>query len=108
MTEAALEDFQKLDLRVARILSVEDHPNADKLYVLKVDLGGEQRQLVAGIRKDYKKEDLINKQIIVIANLKPAVLRGIESNGMLLAADDNGKISILTPDKNVSNGIKIR
>ena len=108
MTEATIEEFQKLDLRTATIISVEDHPNADKLYILKIDLGSEVRQLVAGIRKDYKKEDLINKQIIVIANLKPAVLRGVESNGMLLAADDNGKISMLTTDHKVSNGIKIR
>ncbi len=108
MDEAALEDFKKLDIRTATIVSVEDHPNASKLYVLKVDLGNETRQLVAGIKSSYTKEDLINKKIVMIANLKPAILRGVESNGMLLAADDNGNIAVLTPDKNVSNGIKIR
>ena len=108
MDEATLEDFQKLDLRTATIVSAEDHPNASKLYVLKVDLGDGIRQLVAGIKNSYTKEELINKKIVMIANLKPAVLRGVESNGMLLAADDNGNIAVLTPDKEVSNGTKIR
>ena len=108
MDEATLEDFQKLDLRTATIVSAEDHPNASKLYVLKVDLGDETRQLVAGIKNSYTKEELINKRIVMIANLKPAVLRGVESDGMLLAADDNGNIAVLTPDKKVSNGTKIR
>ena len=108
MDEITLEDFQKLDLRTATIVSVEDHPNASKLYVIKVDLGNETRQLVAGIKNSYAKEELINKKIVMITNLKPAVLRGVESRGMLLAADDNGNIAVLTPDKDVGNGTKIR
>ena len=101
------EDFKKLDLRVATIKKVEDHPNADKLYVLTIDLGSEMRTLVAGIKNYYKPEELIDKQIIVVANLEPARLRGIESNGMLLAADDKNNLVILTPEKKIKEGYKI-
>ncbi len=99
-----LDDFEKLDLRVAEILSVEPHPNADKLYVMEIDLGGEKRQIVAGLRKYYKPEELRGKRIVVIANLKPAKLRGVESNGMLLAAEKDGKLALLTIDKPIENG----
>ena len=108
MEEVTLDAFQKIDLRVARILEVQDHPKADKLYILKVDLGDETRQIVAGIKNHYKKEELINKKIIIIANLKPAVLRGFESKGMLLAADDGSNVVIVTTDKDIGNGSKIR
>ncbi|KHO53906.1 MAG: methionyl-tRNA synthetase [archaeon GW2011_AR18] len=102
------EDFEKLDLRVATVKKVEDHPNADKLYVLEIDLGNETRTIVAGIKKYYTKEELIGKQIIVLANLEAAKLRGIESNGMLLAAsDEKGNVIVLTPDKQIDNGSKI-
>src|SRR3989338_148250 len=101
------EDFEKLDLRVATIKKVENHPNADKLYVLTIDLGDEMRSLVAGIKNYYKPEELIDKQIIVVANLEPAKLRGIESNGMLLAADDKNNLVILTPEKKIKEGSKI-
>ena len=85
-----------LNLKVAKILKVNDHPNADKLFVLKIDLGSEQRQLVAGIKENYTKEELIDKKIIVITNLKPAKLRGVESQGMLLAGNDKENLEILT------------
>ena len=102
------EDFEKLDLRVATVKKVEDHPNADKLYVLEIDLGNETRTIVAGIKKYYTKEELIGKQIIVLANLEAAKLRGIESNRMLLAAsDEKGNVIVLTPDKQIDNGSKI-
>ena len=102
------EDFEKLDLRVATVKKVEDHPNADKLYVLEIDLGNETRTIVAGIKKYYTKEELIGKQIIVLANLEAAKFRGIESNGMLLAAsDEKGNVIVLTPDKQIDNGSKI-
>ncbi len=84
-----------LDLRVAEIKEVKDHPNADKLYVLKIDLGTEQRQLLAGLKKYYKMEDLVGKHIIIIANLKPRRIRGLESQGMLLAADDKKQNKIV-------------
>ncbi len=82
------DDFLTLNLKVGEIMSAEDHPNADKLYVLKVDLGNEERQLVAGLRKYFSKEELLGKHIVVVSNLQPAKLRGIESQGMLLAADN--------------------
>lgn len=103
------DDFAKVDLRVARILEVHDHPKADKLYVLKIDLGTETRQLVAGIKPYYPKDQLIGRKVIVVANLAPANLRGVESNGMLLAADDGkGKVSILQPDADLAPGAKVR
>ena len=93
------DPVQKLDLRIAKVLSVEDHPQADKLYVLKVDLGTEKRQLVAGLRDNLKKEEIKGKNIVVVANLKPAKLKGIESNGMLLAAEKNGVVRLLLAEK---------
>ena len=94
--EEKIQEFP-LKLKVAKIGSVEDHPNADKLYVVKIDLGAEKRQLVAGIKPYYRKEELQNKKIIVVTNLKHAKLRGIKSEGMLLAAqDDKGNVGLLT------------
>ncbi len=103
-----IEDFAKIELRVGEIKNVEEHPDAEKLYILKVDMGDEERQLVAGLKKDYKKEELVGKKIVVVTNLKPAKLRGIMSDGMLLAADDGKTVAILSPDKNVKNGARIR
>lgn len=108
---ASLDDFQKLDLRVGKILEVRDHPNADKLFVLKVNLNEDSpRTIVAGLKSHYKKEELENKLAIFIANLEPAMLRGVESNGMILAAssDDKSKITILTPKKETKEGTEIR
>ncbi len=102
-----IDDFSKVELKVAEILSVEDIEGADKLYKLEIDLGDEQRQLVAGIKSAYEKEDLVGKQIIVIVNLEPAKLRGVESQGMLLAADGEVPV-ILTPEQKVPNGTRIR
>ena len=102
-------EFQQLELRVATIVSAEPHPNADRLLVLKIDLGSEQRQLVAGIRAHYAPETLLGKQIIVVANLEPAMLRGVESQGMLLAASDaEGRLAIVTPEKPVANGATVK
>lgn len=95
------------NLKVAQIKSVEDHPEADKLYVLKVDVG-EERQLVAGIREHYSKEELIGKKIIIVTNLKKAKLRGIESQGMLLAGEDNNKnVGLLTVDDKPGTQVKV-
>jgi len=102
-----IEQFRELDLRIATVKSVEPHPNADKLLVLKVDLGSEERQLVAGIRGHYTAEELIGAQIVVVTNLQPARLRGLESQGMLLAASDGNSIVILIPEKKVTPGAKI-
>ena len=86
-----------LDLRVAKVISAEDHPDADKLYILQIDLGREKRQLVAGLREHYSKEELQGKDIIVVSNLKPAKLRGKLSQGMLLAGDDGKEAGLLRP-----------
>ncbi|AIF69027.1 methionyl-tRNA synthetase [Palaeococcus pacificus DY20341] len=101
------EDFVKVDLRVGKIISVEDHPNADKLYLLKVDLGDEVRQLVAGLKKYYKPEELLNRYVVVVANLEPKKLRGVESQGMLLAADDGERVALLMPDKDLKPGARV-
>ncbi|MBI2134520.1 methionine--tRNA ligase [Candidatus Woesearchaeota archaeon] len=95
-----------LNLKVAKILDVKDHPDADKLYVLQIDLGREKRQLVAGLNGHYSKEELKNKRIIVITNLKYAKLRGIESQGMLLAGDDGKEVGVLTI-KNAEPGAQV-
>ncbi len=104
---ATLEEFQKIDLRVATVVSAEVHPNADRLLVLRVDLGSEQRQVVAGIRSSYDPTTLVGRQVILVANLDPAKLRGIESQGMLLAARDGERVVILTTDTPVSPGSKV-
>ena len=103
-----LEDFQKLDLKIATIVRAEAVPNSDKLVKLQIDLGSERRQIVAGIRKSYSPEELVGKQIVVVANLKPTKLMGELSEGMLLAAAEGETPIILTPEKNVKNGSKIR
>ena len=104
------EDWQKLDLRVAKIISVEDHPKADKLLILKVDLGPDlgERQLVAGLKNYYSKEELEGKRCVVFANLEPAKLRGEKSEGMILAAVDeaNDKVVLLQPGEDIALGSK--
>ena len=82
------EDFAKLDLRVGKIIEAKDHPDADRLVVLQVDLGAEQRQIVAYIKKYYEPVQLLGKWIVVVTNLEPRTLRGVTSHGMLLAATE--------------------
>ncbi len=102
----AYDDFAKLDLRIATIVKAEPHPNADKLLVLQVDLGTEQRQIVAGIRAHYDPAALVGRQIVVVANLAPRMMRGLESNGMLLAASsaDHTQVILLTPERPIAPG----
>ena len=102
-----IDDFRKVELKVATVKSAEFHPNADRLLVLNVDLGSEERQICAGIRSTYTPEELVGRQIIVVANLETAKLRGVESQGMLLAASDEGRVIVLTPEKPVQAGAKI-
>ncbi len=104
----SIDDLMRIDLRVGRVIEVKDHPNADKLYVLTVDLGSEKRTIVAGLKQYYKPEELLGKYVIVVTNLQPKKLRGIESQGMLLAADDGKVVALLQPDKEVELGAKIR
>lgn len=103
------DEFKKFDIKIGKIKKVMDHPRADKLYLLNVDMGSlGERQLVAGIKDTYKKEELIGKEIVVVANLKPVKLRGEKSEGMLLAVDEDGKPVLLKPDTEVSAGSKVR
>jgi len=104
----SIQDFSEIDLRVAEIKAVEEHPDADKLLVLKIDAGDGEKQLVAGIKNHYSAEELIGRKIIVVNNLAPAVLRGVESQGMLLAAKDDDKVVLLTPEKDVKPGSRVQ
>lgn len=104
----SFDEFKKLELRVARITSAEPHPNANKLLRLVVDVGGSERQLVAGIAGAYEPDALVGKLIVIVANLKPAVIRGVESQGMLLAATVGDKAILLTPDQSVPPGSSVK
>ncbi len=106
-SQVTIEDFSKLDLRVARIVKAERIPKSEKLLRLILDVGGEERQIVAGIAKIYTPESLIGREIIIIYNLKPTKLMGVDSNGMLLAAKDSNKLRILTVDGQIDPGAKI-
>lgn len=102
------DDFQKLDLRVAKIFAAEKVENSEKLIRLQLEVGDSKRQIVAGIGKAYTAEDLVDKEIIIVANLEPKKLMGIESHGMLLAASENaGHPILLQPEKEMKSGSKI-
>ncbi|MCX6814169.1 MAG: methionine--tRNA ligase subunit beta [Candidatus Aenigmarchaeota archaeon] len=103
----SFKEFQGLDLRVGKVLSVENIPNADKLYKLSVDMGEKKITLVAGLRPYYKPEEMKGKKIIVVTNLDHVTLKGVTSEGMLLAAQEGNKVSLLTVDKDVKPGSKI-
>ena len=101
-------DWQKVELKAAKVLSVEDVPGKDKLYKLKIDLGGEQRQLVAGIKPFYPVEKLLGRTIVVVANLQPRMIAGLESQGMLLAVKNaQGGFTTLTVDEDVPPGTSV-
>lgn len=102
-----IEDFDKIKLKVAEVIDVEDHPNADKLLVLKLKVGDEIRQVVSGIKKYYSKESLIGKKVVVISNLKPVKLRGVESKGMILAAEKDGKLTLVSTLEDIDSGATI-
>jgi len=99
-----IEEFRKLELKIARIKEVVDHPNADKLYVITLDLGDKTKQVVAGIKKCYTSQELVGKLVVVVDNLETALLRGVESQGMILAASDENAIVVLSPDKEIKPG----
>ena len=104
----SIDDFLNVELRIAAILEAEPVPKSDKLLKLRVDLGSEQRTLVAGIAQQYSAEDLVGRQVIVVANLEPAKLMGVESQGMVLAANEGGKPILLSPDQEVALGTRVR
>jgi tRNA-binding protein len=107
-TTIKYEDFARLDLRIATVLECREHPNAEKLLLLKVQVGDVQKQLVAGIRAHYKPEQLIGTQIVIVNNLEPAMLRGEESEGMLLAATDSQGVVLLRPQRECETGSKVK
>jgi len=103
------DEFAKLDLRVARVIEAEKVENTDKLLKLQIEIGDEKRQIIAGVAKNYEPDELIGKKIIIVSNLEPVKIRGIESNGMLLAAEDSqGNFSLLGLDRDVESGAKIQ
>jgi methionine--tRNA ligase beta chain len=106
--EITYDDFARLDLRVAKVLAAREHPNADKLLLLQIQVGDVEKQIVAGIRGHYQPADLVGRQIVIVNNLAPAMLRGEESNGMLLAASDNGSVVLLRPDRDCQPGAGIK
>jgi methionyl-tRNA synthetase len=101
------EDFSKIDLRVAKIIEAERVEDSEKLIKLQISLGEEKRQIVAGIGKKYSPKDLINKQIIIVANLEPRKLIGLESQGMLLAANNEKELCLLQPDAEIAPGSEV-
>jgi methionyl-tRNA synthetase len=103
-----IDRFLEIELRVALVVSAERIPNADRLLKLEIDLGTQRRQLVAGIAVSYAPESLVGKRIVVVANLEPARIRGVESQGMLLAADAGGRPVVVTFDEDVPPGTRVR
>ncbi|GIW28038.1 MAG: methionine--tRNA ligase [Meiothermus sp.] len=104
-----IDEFAKVDFRVAEVIKAEKHPKADKLLVLTLNVGDHTRQVVSGIAQYYTPESLVGKKLVLVANLKPAVLRGVESQGMILAGEDaQGRIVVVTPEQDLPPGAKVR
>ena len=106
--QITIDEFMKIQLKTARVLSAERVPKSEKLIKLQVSLGTEQRQIVAGIGKKYEPDMLVGKTIVIVANLKPAKLMGIESQGMVLAAGDTDVRGLLTIQEEVDPGTKVK
>ena len=103
-----IEEFKKLEIKIAVIKEVADHPNADRLYIITLDLGDKTKQVVAGIKSSYAKEELIGKQVVIVDNLTPAVLRGVESQGMILATSDAEGITLISPERKMQLGSVVK
>ena len=104
----SIDDYAKVELKTAEVLEVEKVEGADKLLKLQIKVGEENRQIVAGIAEHYSPEELVGKKIVVVANLKPAVIRGVESNGMLLAVSTKDSVILVTPENtDVPSGLRI-
>lgn len=105
---ASIDDLKKFEFRIAEIEGAAPHPNADRLYVLQIKVGEIRKQIVAGIRKHYTEDELKGKKIVVVNNLDPAVIRGVESNGMLLAASDGELLTLITPERVIPDGAQVK
>jgi methionyl-tRNA synthetase len=103
--EITIDDFNKIELKVGKILECRKHPKADKLLVSKIKIGSEERQIVSGVANYYTPEDMVGKTVIVVANLKPIILRGEESKGMILFADNNERLEFVTTDAEDGQGV---
>ena len=105
----SFDDFLKVNMRIGRVVEANDHPNADKLLVMKVDLGDEQRQIVAGLKGHYTPEQLVGRNLVIVTNLAPRMMRGQESQGMLLAAvtPDQSRVVVLTTESDVGPGCAV-
>ncbi len=101
-------DFAKLELRIAKVVAAREHPNADKLLLLQIQVGDVEKQIVAGIRGHYEPASLVGRQIVVVNNLEPAMIRGEESNGMLLAASYSGGVVLLRPERDCEIGAGVK
>ena len=108
MDNISFEDFMKLDIRIGKVLAAEKVEGADKLLKLEVDLGEEKRNLVAGVAQEYEPETLVGKEVPVLLNVEPRKIRGVESQGMILAAVVEEKPVLIHPDKEVPLGSKIK
>ncbi len=102
------DHFAQLDLRVAQIVEAREHPNANKLLLLKIRVGDVEKQIVAGIRGHYEPANLVGRRIVVVNNLEPAMIRGEESNGMLLAASDGTSVVLVQPEREIAAGSRVK
>jgi methionyl-tRNA synthetase len=107
-TQVDISEFARLDLRTGTVLEAVDVEGSDKLVLMRIDIGGEIRQIVAGIRATYSPESLKGKKVVVLANLKKALIRGVESHGMILAADTPEGALLLRPESETDNGVRVR
>ncbi len=107
MENISFDEFKKVDLRVAEIIEAKEHPNADKLVVLRIKVGTEEKQIVAGIKVFYGLEELNGKKIIIVNNLEPVTLRGEVSQGMLLAARSDNTLGVLTVERDIPSGATV-
>ncbi len=103
-----IDEFKRLELKVGRIIEAQLHPNADKLLVLSVDVGGVKKQVVAGIVRHYQPAELPGKLVVIVDNMEPAVIRGVESQGMLLAASHDQILTLIAPEKPIPSGALVR
>jgi len=104
----SFDDFKKMELKTAKVLAVNEHPSADRLFVVDLDIGEEKKQAVAGIKGHYSPDELVGKNVAVVTNMEPATIRGVESQAMILAANSGETLAVLTLDKDLPAGTVIK